>query len=293
MISQRKLIEEFEHGAKEGIASNMFIEDNILYSYGHHFPLLVRFNWGIIQNADKYSVTTSCHQSKTSRIADILIPFSALEMALGAESSAEYSDLIDKLEKIELIDKSKARYDVIAYMHKTTNQRIRISEFNSLSNELKACYIPVEERRPEALVFTFEGRYFLSSMDRYLYFISELPEPVSSVEEAYEILKPKELNPAKEYKRQGEWFFQLFEVEDPKKIYQSLSSSFELPRKDRRSNAHIATRGGYYDGKLVVSGQIRHSEHGTLWLSTTKDIKIFVAYHNRAVQSWSARGRVD
>ena len=64
----------------------MFIEDDTLYSYGKHFPLLVRIpqwsNDGILMNADKYSVTTSKHQSMCFNIATIQIPFSALVQAI-------------------------------------------------------------------------------------------------------------------------------------------------------------------------------------------------------------------
>jgi len=43
MKSQEKLIQEFREGATKGRASHMFIEEDILYSYGRHFPLAVRY----------------------------------------------------------------------------------------------------------------------------------------------------------------------------------------------------------------------------------------------------------
>ncbi len=52
-MNQRTLIEKFvKEGRTRGKASNLFIEGNVLYSYGHHFPLLVRMPWGFLQNGD-------------------------------------------------------------------------------------------------------------------------------------------------------------------------------------------------------------------------------------------------
>jgi hypothetical protein len=46
--------------------NNLFVEGNILYSYGYHFPLAIRLILGkkykFIINSDKYSVTTSKHK---------------------------------------------------------------------------------------------------------------------------------------------------------------------------------------------------------------------------------------
>jgi len=56
------VIKKFVNGEKEGRTKHLFIEGNVLYSYGHHFPIAIRTNMFIV-NMDKYSVTTSRHQS--------------------------------------------------------------------------------------------------------------------------------------------------------------------------------------------------------------------------------------
>lgn len=42
--------------------SNMFFEGNTIYSYGHHFPMAIKFNGKLLYNDDTYSVSTSKHQ---------------------------------------------------------------------------------------------------------------------------------------------------------------------------------------------------------------------------------------
>ncbi len=44
---------------------NMFTEEfgNVVYSYGRHFPIAIRIKDGYILNKDKYSPSTSCHQT--------------------------------------------------------------------------------------------------------------------------------------------------------------------------------------------------------------------------------------
>lgn len=42
---------------------NLFYEDNVLYSYGHHYPLCLNLNGDFIINSDKYSSSTSKQKS--------------------------------------------------------------------------------------------------------------------------------------------------------------------------------------------------------------------------------------
>ena len=50
-----------------GRTANLYIDGNVLYSYGKHFPLAVRKGNTIYVNVDKYSQTTSCHQGLLRR----------------------------------------------------------------------------------------------------------------------------------------------------------------------------------------------------------------------------------
>lgn len=63
MLSNKEVAERFAEGYSEGNSGNMFIEGNILYSYGHHFPLAVRLGRVAILNIEPYSHTTAIHRS--------------------------------------------------------------------------------------------------------------------------------------------------------------------------------------------------------------------------------------
>ena len=42
--------------------SHMFFEGNIIYSYGYHFPMAIKWNGYVLYNEERYSVSTSKHQ---------------------------------------------------------------------------------------------------------------------------------------------------------------------------------------------------------------------------------------
>ena len=42
---------------------SLFVEGDVIYSYGLHFPIALRLYGEAVFNADRYSVTTSHHQS--------------------------------------------------------------------------------------------------------------------------------------------------------------------------------------------------------------------------------------
>jgi hypothetical protein len=270
-----------------------------------------------LMNADKYSTTTSQHQSACRGLATTLIPFSALQRIISTNSEA--------LKRLNLIDVSADRYDFtgkyssVSFGHRGTRsiykrKVISEKEYSELSPEDQAKCYKIEERRPQATVLEYAGRYYLSSMDGSNYSISELPQRVHSVDEAFESLKPNEIKhpitgESIPYLRQGEWFFidLSLDKKTAKQVYNTMSKDFTLPRDDTRSNSHIATRGmqtcihtkellpNLPINTLLVSGSVKHSirEHRTCKLSTLNDIRIFAAYHNTARVSYSAGGKVD
>jgi hypothetical protein len=307
MKSQKTLIQEFVDGATDGEASHMYIDGDVMYSYGRHFPLLVRRDWGFLLNADKYSSTTSQHQSSCFKHATIQIPFSALN---GAGISY-YT--------FELVTHQPQRWDTVAYRQANTDDRISLAEYEKLTTEQQEGYYPVEERRPESAVIKHKDKYYLSSMDGYNYFICLLPDdwrtdkPFESIEGAFDALMPEQVK-GQEYQRQGEWFFVpmgeppifISESDEPltpekmnKFLYKAMTPKFTLPHRPD-GNLHIATRGMQIGDRIWVSGQVRHQsrwggrgDHRMMRLSTSDQPLIFEAFENRAQGSWSASGRVD
>jgi len=331
-LTQSELVGKFVNGAERGKASHMFIDGDIIYSYGTHFPLLIRMvNWGgnkFLLNADKYSISTTKQQTMCLQIATVQIPFSALQSALGVSPY----ELIEKVHEIDLLDKSEPRYDLIGYFtyeEDGKKKRITKEKYASLPDEEKVNYDAYHERRPESSLLRYDDRLFLSSMDEDLYFIAELP-PLSSglwespqdltVDNAFNTLKPKPfrgLTERLEYERQGEWFF--IDITDYMGLktktarirqWESLTQRFTLPRRNDSDNPHTATRGGFLvdfpfeksptaeiEGleaeTPVVAGRVHHPEHRVVRLSGSKDPRFFAAFENNAVNSWSAVGDVD
>jgi len=61
------LVEMFVNGRNKGSGSNLFIADNVLYSYGWHFPVAVRLTDGWIVNRKRFSSSTTAHQNMLAR----------------------------------------------------------------------------------------------------------------------------------------------------------------------------------------------------------------------------------
>ncbi len=298
-ISNSEAVRRFvEKGFTRGGSENVFAEGDTLFSYGRHFPMLVRHKDGLILNADKYSVTTSAHQSACAQYARLQLPFSALQAA-GISTR--------DLSSMDIIDIAPERWDVLGYTRYDTDNektiRITVAQWNELPSMEKAIYSEYTERRPSATVIKHDNRYLLSSMDGQQYFICQLPKPATTVSEADEMLVPDAVK-GKEYQRQGEWFFTKaysFPISltvkhgtlSPTKLFKfikaAMQKGFILPQPHPDSNDHVATRGDMIDGTLYVTGCIRHPDHRMLKLGDD----IFNAYENTALVSWSASGNVD
>ena len=61
-MKNKDVIEQFARGKREGKGNSVFIEGNVIYSYGHHFPMAIRLfdteGFKFIWNRDHYSQTT-------------------------------------------------------------------------------------------------------------------------------------------------------------------------------------------------------------------------------------------
>jgi hypothetical protein len=311
------------HEKPYGSYGHIYYEGDILYDYGHHFPMLIRHKWGYLLNADKYSNTTSKHQGMCRGVATVQIPLSALRQA-----NIPYTDF-------NLIDSSKQREDILGYYKRVENpnaktmtvaehdalewhkrrgynadnrehptiyiwqasrykiERISIAQYQSLSESEREEWTEKTERRPQHDVISYKGKYYLSGMDGQNYFLCRLPRKVKIVDEAFEILKPEAIRLfVGKVLRQGEWFFIPVE-RDAKKEYAKMTRDYVLPKTDERSHSHTATRGIKIGKDIFVSGSIRHSEHGTLHLSKSDNPIIFQVFKNTARQSFSVNGRVD
>jgi len=60
-MKNENVINSFVNGEKVAKTGHLFIEENVLYSYGHHYPLSIRLNGAFLVNKDDYSKTTARH----------------------------------------------------------------------------------------------------------------------------------------------------------------------------------------------------------------------------------------
>jgi len=68
--NNRDVAEAFAKGATSGRREHLFIEGDVIYSYGYHFPIAVKVkdsatgNIVMLLNKNRYSVTTAKHKSQ-------------------------------------------------------------------------------------------------------------------------------------------------------------------------------------------------------------------------------------
>lgn len=290
---RREYAEGYAYGEHN---SNVYYIGNKLFSYGHHFVLAQLHEGYYFVNADKYSSSTGKHQSYVHRNCParmkIEIPFSSLERA-GIH-----------IPSIEIIDKEQSKY--VQVERKVDGEKVMI-----------------DEHLMGSTLFKTGERYFLSGIDETAkdlwngFFLTELVRPATSVEDAYESLKPgivKEVeiinssfkNPI-EVLRQGEYFF--IKVTDEKvlaelKIAEKNGSAMKgqalkhynadknrsLDTWEFRNSRHVVTRYAEVFGDSYAKGTCRHvaGEHRMLKLDGWH-----LVIENTQKQSWSSDGRVD
>ena len=262
--------------------SNFFVQNEILYSYGHHFIVAMYLGDDyVLLNGDTYSVSTSVHQMYTRDVIpedmQIIIPFSALLQAIGHHTNYD---------KIKVIENKKSLNVPYTYINNKGEEKI--GYHHTLGGS----------------VFEFNGRYFISGIDdtgvnNNLYFLTELTRPVNSFDDAIAALKPEIVTEAEkngiEVKRQGEWFFVKTDLNYSNDNVVICKNS-GLPNRNDDTGHHIAFELIQMNDYCIVRGIIRHDrkEHKQLKLYDTAARKNWwIAAHNEQIQSWSAGGNVD
>jgi len=257
----------------------LYYEGNVIYSYGPHFPLAVKM-WDdknglfYLVNGDRYSVTTSAHQSEVFfRIPTakrVEIPFPTLMNMVRYEEGVvgriqSYDWMIDKL------------YENLKIVHRSDESWIDTGGIDREGN-------PIRRHVLGSVVFRYGDSYYLSSIDDTgagwvgLYFLSKLKQRVETVEQAYEALKPDEIKMVEKagllHERQGEWFFvrikdvekAIMPVPIPEKPHYKKSGFSELIERPyvlksedpEKPDRHYATQGFEFEGRQFVRGAVKH-----------------------------------
>lgn len=241
-----------ERGRRDKEYGNLMVRDDVLYSYGQHFPMAVPIPGnGYLLNGDKYSVTTSHHQGITRRnvgsAPHCIVPFTALYGAIGNRS------LCDAVKKdFHIVDVTEDQYRDVEYKDPETGETKTRTEHLLGST-----------------VFKIDGKYYLSGTDPSgiwgrNYFLTRLIREVHTVEEAYETLKPVAVLEAEargaEVKRQGEWFFIPTDLTYKFPKGTKVLKSIPLPPSDNRvrPHSHIPTETVMFSGFTFCRGTVRH-----------------------------------
>jgi len=275
---------------------NVFFDRNTIYSYGYHFKMAIRMQeegeapWYLV-NADVYSNTTARHQAELRQAlryeTTVTIPFSALDRANIA------------FDTIELVDQQPERLIPYRYKDSKTGEWREGKQHLMGSSVIRAKFWTGSEGK---------HTYFLSGLDETAknvwrsFFLSQLPHEVTTVENAYESLKPREVQSAewngREVLRQGEWFFVRVNDELAKqctkfeKLWEKNKPEYLINRDTSRPAQHLVTRKIAMPSGVAVRGTCRHTGGDHKLLKFEKGAWYF-AFENTQVAGWGASGRID
>lgn len=314
------------HGDCTWKGSSVFSEGDALYSYGRWFALAYRFKDDpnlFLMNADRYSSSTSSHQGEVQRVlTGPVLSFSALDAAGVRPRDVKSTDILEYSSGHTnwLLRDPDGKYFVYSYNTETITAEpfkapsvgeFRTSRFSHSEKiqeyEKKGWVQGFWHTADTVLIKTVRRRsivspdgetvYLLSGVDEGSYFLSELPGPASSLDEAYRLLKPKAVHDAEsaglEVQRQGEYYFvptsltredirekmgrfaaaltgnkpKLATVEAfkkavrPRGICHPIRDAKDAPSAIRSRNVHVATRTITFPDEplgMLVSGKVYH-----------------------------------
>lgn len=230
---------------------NIFSEDGkFLYSYGRHFVLAYRANsphCTFIINGDKYSVSTSRHQSICQSYLDgITVGASAFPFNLFRELERKNAVVVDAEKDkhwhncwSEKLPDWATPQNGAEYRYDKDGELVAAHRPGGLLVKLKK---PAGSRGIKAA-----AGYYLCGMDEGSYFCVLLPSTAKpeTILEAFEALEPEEVTMARRggltVRRQGEWYF----VEPLEPIFTRNLAEIKLDDKFKRryKNGGFATDG--------------------------------------------------
>jgi hypothetical protein len=285
--------------------ARIYCEGNTLFSYGRHFALAHYLgnrddkNF-FLKNGDRASQTTSRQQAEVQELcAGPSVSFSAFGAA-GVN--------LEKLTSENVLDFAE---DTRVYLmrHKETGVFYRLGKWNSDLGEYERgeIFMPPKQgaffpdiSEPEkngfvsgvwhvlaACLIHVGGRYLLSAVDEGSYFVSELSSPAKSIQEAFALLKSREVRKAEmkgaTVKRQGEWFFVPTSIKSDSELARLLSVASlgnvkldSLPRpKDSTGRALGNCHRCFvieHGGALWARGTVRHQREESRYISGTQTL---------------------
>jgi hypothetical protein len=122
-------------------------------------------------------------------------------------------------------------------------------------------------------------RHILAGRDERQLFMCQLPEPVTTVRRAHDVLRAPEAKKSRSALtrpvRQGEWFFLVIPDDEARSLEIELKANRAIVRRKASINSFIPRAGKPHvadeivgaGGRVYVRGAIRHVDHHTLRIS--------------------------
>lgn|GEM_PF-1789267 len=228
--------------------ARIYCEGNTLFSYGRHFALAhylgdrdgKKF---FLKNGDRASQTTSRQQAEVQELCTgPTVSFSAFHAAGIDLSGLRAENVIDFAEDVRVYLMRDKESGVFYQLGKWNSELDEYERGEVFTAPKQGAFFP-DTSEPEnngfvtgvwhvlaACLIHVDGRYLLSAVDEGSYFVSELSSPAKSIQEAFGLLKSREVRKAEikgaTVKRQGEWFF----VPTGIKTDRDLARAINLPR---------------------------------------------------------------
>ncbi len=300
------------HGYSRWNGGNVFSDERVIYSYGHHFPMAYRL--GEIDgkpvhllNGDVYSSSTSSHQADVrSACPGFTIPFSALRAAGFYPADLTLADVVDRTddESIPLTRETtespwKRDDDDTPFVHPGAGM-IHVYTHGDPPGLTASFHAPgaVLLRKSNESRLAELGATMLCTRDEGQYAIIEVRGQPTSIAQAFDELQPEAVRVAKaaglDVLRQGEWFF--IPAARPKG-QASKARQVRLPRRNDTGNLHVVRQIQTPD-ETLCTGTVYHRSPVTN-RATRQHRKLelgdgwYTAHRNTEVNSWTAGGKVD
>ena len=306
--TNEQVIRSFVEEGRHRRGGKLFAEegDGTLYSYGYHFPLVVRLSDGFLVNGSRFSPTTTRHQNHTFRVLDeartryAVVPFDAIGTTLygsrerspwPADSGRSTREAVSALRGAAsvAVPTNGERWREVQYKKPDGTEAIR--HVHTLGDS----------------VIRLREHYYVSAVDetgvgRGLYFCTELKtrRAPQSLADALGMLKPEVVENAEreglEVRRQGEWFSIPQEVttRDLMRDVRGGQAVFRRHHVLGNDGHHQLTeaviyKSGPQKGQVYARGTMRHTlgEHRMLSLPQVW----YRVVHSTQGQSYSLGGR--
>ncbi len=306
--TNHEVIRSFVEDGRHRRGGHLFADerDGALYSYGYHFPLVVRLPDGFLVNGSHESATTTRHQGVTFGVLEdtkeryAVVPFDAIGAAVYGRP-----------------DRSPWPTNRVADTHEAVAEvRDNVSIAVPANGER---WREVPYKKPDGTMATrivhtlgdtvirVREHYYVSAVDetgvgRGLYFFTELRtrQAPRSVDEALETLKPEIVRQAEtaglNVSRQGEWFAIRQDV-PTRELMRDVRRGFAVSHRRHvlgRDGHHRLTESVIYKhgpqkGEVYARGTMRHTQGEHLMLGLPEGW--FRIVHSVQGQSYSLGGR--